>query len=100
MDIIVLYPYLCPLFFFPLLFKNLYPLEQWNPSDEETQKELDEYRGTYKNQVNYRLSMYESSENSGKTLIGIFFLLDFCSRSFGMMFVEMAYFSNGLYFND
>ncbi|SVD97800.1 uncharacterized protein METZ01_LOCUS450654 [marine metagenome] len=51
--------------------------EHWNPNSIEIQKELDIYRGNYKDQLNYRSSMYKPSGNSGKDLIVISFLLDF-----------------------
>ena len=74
-------------------------IKHWNPSNEILQQELDAYRGPYKKQVQYREQLWSSSKSIGKGIIGISFLIDIFSRSFGMMLIGMACFSWGVFNN-
>jgi len=81
-------------------------IQHWNPSDEILQQELDAYRGSYKKQVQYREQMWssnnennDSSGDIGRGIIGLAFLIDLFSRSFGMMLIGMACFSWGVFSN-
>ena len=70
-------------------------------------QEIDAYRGSYKEQVQYREQMWSSSEyNEGSSIggigagiIGLSLLLDLFCRSFGMMLIGMACFSWGVFSN-
>ena len=82
-------------------------MEHWNPPEEKLQKELDAFRGTYSEQIEYREKMWSSGEkgapakgDNGKGIIGLSFLIDFFSRSFAMMLVGMACFSWGIFSNS
>ena len=82
-------------------------IQHWNPSDEILQQELDAYRGSYKKQVQYREQMWssnnennDSSGDIGRGIIGLAFLIDLFSRSFGMMLIGMACFSWGVFSNS
>ena len=81
-------------------------IQHWKPSEERLQKELDVYRGSYKKQVQYRAQMWSSNNENkepsgeiGKGIIGLSFLIDLFSRSFGMMLIGMACFSWGVFNN-
>ena len=82
-------------------------IQHWNPSSETLQQELDAYRGSYKEQVQYREQMWSSSEyNEGNSIggigagiIGLSVLADLFCRSFGMMLIGMACFSWGVFSN-
>ena len=81
-------------------------IQHWNPSEQRLQKELDVYRGSYKKQVKYRSEMWSSNNENkepggeiGKGIIGLSFLIDLFSRSFGMMLIGMACFSWGIFNN-
>ena len=75
----------------------------WNPSDENLQQEIDAYRGSYKEQFRYREQMWSSNNDNNddisEGIIGLSYLLDFFSRSFGMMLIGMACFSWGVFSN-
>ena len=75
----------------------------WNPSDKNLQQEIDAYRGSYKEQFRYREQMWSSNNDNNdgiaEGIIGLSFLLDFFSRSFGMMLIGMACFSWGVFSN-
>jgi len=82
-------------------------INHWNPSNEILQQELDAYRGPYKKQVQYRAKMWssnnknnDSSGDIGEGIIGLSFLIDLFSRSFGMMLIGMACFSWGVFSNS
>ncbi len=82
-------------------------IKHWNPSNEILQQELDAYRGPYKKQVQYRATMWssnnknnDSSGDIGEGIIGLSFLIDLFSRSFGMMLIGMACFSWGVFSNS
>ena len=82
-------------------------INHWNPSNEILQQELDAYRGPYKKQVQYRATMWssnnknnDSSGDIGEGIIGLSFLIDLFSRSFGMMLIGMACFSWGVFSNS
>ena len=82
-------------------------IKHWNPSNEILQQELDAYRGPYKKQVQYRAKMWssnnknnDSSSDIGEGIIGLSFLIDLFSRSFGMMLIGMACFSWGVFSNS
>ena len=81
-------------------------IQHWNPSSETLQQELDAYRGSYKEQVQYREKMWSSNNKNnasggdiGAGIIGLSFLIDLFSRSFGMMLIGMACFSWGVFSN-
>lgn len=82
-------------------------VKHWNPSKEILQQELDAYRGSYEKQVQQRAHMWSSSEYNednpsggiGAGIIGLSFLIDLLSRSFGMMLIGMACFSWGVFSN-
>lgn len=82
-------------------------IKHWNPSNELLQQELDAYRGSYKKQVRHRAEMWSSNEYNennpnggiGAGIIGLSFLIDILSRSFGMMLMGMACFSWGVFSN-
>ena len=75
----------------------------WNPSDKNLQQEIDAYRGSYKEQFRYREQMWSSNNDNNdgiaEGIIGLSYLLDFFSRSFGMMLIGMACFSWGVFSN-
>ena len=82
-------------------------MEHWNPPEEELQKELEAYNGSYYEQIKHREKMWSSDTGStpsagdnGKGIIGLSFLIDLLSRSFGMMLVGMASFSWGIFSNS
>ena len=82
-------------------------IKHWNPPDEILKQELDAYRGPYKKQVRYRARMWASSDKKddysggiGAGIIGLSFLIDLFSRSFGMMLIGMACFSWGIFSNS
>ena len=82
-------------------------IEYWNPPKEDLQIELDAYRGSYFEQIKYREKMSDSDERNtsskgkkGKEIIGLSFLIDILSRSFGMMLIGMASFSWGIFSNS
>ena len=82
-------------------------IEYWNPPKEDLQIELDAYRGSYFEQIKYREKMSDLDERNtsskgknGKEIIGLSFLIDILSRSFGMMLVGMASFSWGIFSNS
>ena len=80
-------------------------IKYWNPSNNVLQQELDSYRGSYKEQFQHRAQMLSSSEYDegdpsggiGAGIIGLSFLIDLFSRSFGMMLIGMACFSWGVF---
>ena len=79
-------------------------MEYWNPQKQEIQKEIDTYRGSYSEQIEYREKMWSSHKRgtpstgaNGKAIIGLSFLIDLFSRSFGMMLIGMAFFSLGIF---
>ena len=82
-------------------------IKHWNPSNDVLQQEIDAYRGSYKEQVQYRAQMWSSSEyNKGSSIggigagiIGLSLILDLFCRSFGMMLIGMACFSWGVFSN-
>ena len=82
-------------------------IKHWNPSNKILQEELDAYRGSYEKQVQHRAQMWSSSEYNksnpnggiGAGIIGLSFLIDILSRSFGMMLMGMACFSWGVFSN-
>ena len=82
-------------------------IQHWNPSNDVLQQEIDAYRGSYKEQVQYRAQMWSSSEyNEGSSIggigagiIGLSLILDLFCRSFGMMLIGMACFSWGVFSN-
>ncbi len=82
-------------------------IQHWNPSNDVLQQEIDAYRGSYKEQVQYREQMWSSSEyNEGNSIggigagiIGLSVLADLFCRSFGMMLIGMACFSWGVFSN-
>ncbi len=80
-------------------------IEHWNPSNEVIQKEIDVYRGSYLEQIEYRDKMWRSDQNNngpgsiGKGILGLSLLNDLLSRSFGMMLIGMACFSWGVFSN-
>ena len=82
-------------------------IQHWNPSNDVLQQEIDAYRGSYKEQVQYRAQMWSSSEyNEGNSIggigagiIGLSLILDLFCRSFGMMLIGMACFSWGVFSN-
>ena len=80
-------------------------IEHWNPKNEVIQKELDVYRGSYLEQIEYRDKMWRSDQNNngpgsiGKGILGLSLLNDLFSRSFGMMLIGMACFSWGVFSN-
>ncbi len=70
---------------------NQYAIQEyWNPDNAKIKEELDIYRGSYKEQLNYRTSMYKTSENGPNNFVVISLVLDFFSRSFGMMLIGMS----------
>ena len=81
-------------------------MEHWNPPEDKLQKELDAFRGTYVEQIEFREKMWSSEKSVpvegdiGKGIIGLSFLIDFFSRSFAMMLVGMACFSWGIFSNS
>ena len=82
-------------------------MEHWNPPEEELQKELEAYNGSYYEQIKHREKMWSSDTGgspsagyNGKGIIGLSFLIDLLSRSFGMMLVGMAAFSWGIFSNS
>ena len=82
-------------------------IQHWNPSNDVLQQEIDAYRGSYEEQVQYRAQMWSSSEYNesnpsggiGAGIIGLSLLIDLFSRSFGMMLIGMACFSWGVFSN-
>ena len=80
-------------------------IRHWNPTDEIIQQELDVYRGSYSDQIEYREKMWSSDNKNddpgsiGKGIIGLAFLNDLFSRSFGMMLIGMACFTWGVFSN-
>ena len=70
-----------------------------NPDNAKIKEELDIYRGSYKEQLNYRSSMYKNSENGSNNFVIISLVLDFFSRSFDMMLIGMS-FCNWAIFSD
>ena len=82
-------------------------IQYWNPPNEVLQQELDVYRGSYKDQIQHRAEMWSSSEHNknnpsggkGAGIIGLSFLMDLFSRSFGMMLIGMACFTWGVFNN-
>ena len=82
-------------------------IKHWNPSNEILKQEVDAYRGSYEKQVKHRAQMWSSSEYNegnpsggiGAGIIGLSFLIDLLSRSFGMMLIGMACFSWGIFSN-
>ena len=82
-------------------------IQHWNPSNDVLQTEIDSYRGSYKEQFKHRAQMWSSSEYDegdprggiGAGIIGLSFLIDLFSRSFGMMLIGMACFSWGVFSN-
>jgi len=83
-------------------------IKHWNPSNEVLKQELDAYRGSYEKQMQQRTQMWSSSEYNesnpsggiGAGIIGMSFLIDLLSRSFGMMLIGMACFSWGIFSNS
>ena len=82
-------------------------IQHWNPSNDVLQQEIDAYRGSYKEQVQYRSQMWSSSEyNEGSSIggigagiIGLSVILDLFCRLFGMMLIRIACFSWGVFSN-
>ena len=81
-------------------------IQHWSPSNEILQQELDAYRGSYKEQVQHRAEIFSSNNKNnfssgdiGEGIIGLSFLIDLFSRSFGMMLIGMACFSWGVFNN-
>ena len=74
-------------------------MEHWNPPEDKLQKEIDAYRGSYVEQIEYREKMWSSEKSvpvdGWKRYYWLSFLIDFFSRSFAMMLVGMACFSWG-----
>ena len=108
--------YLIPSFsnyvFYVNVIDDLDPLAQnvikrhWNPADSKLQKEIDAYRGSYEEQFQYRAEMWSSNNENkepsieiAEEIIGLSYLLDLFSRSFGMMLIGMACFSWGIFNN-
>ena len=71
----------------------------WNPEDEVLQEELETYRGSYEEQIKHRAKMTSGGDGFGEAIIGLSFLVDLFSRSFGMMLIGMACFSLGVFSN-
>ena len=75
-------------------------IQHWNPPNEVLQQEINAYRGSYKDQIQHRAEMWSSNEynennpsgGKGSGIIGLSFLMDVFSRSFGMMLIGMACF--------
>ncbi|MEM6346514.1 MAG: DUF418 domain-containing protein [Bacteroidota bacterium] len=99
--LIYLLPALLNLYVFSTSLEQISPAEQqafinqWTPDDATLQKEIDAFRGTYSDQINYRLRNSENEQNTSENagmMLGLF-LLDFFGRAFGMMLIGMALFS-------
>ena len=71
----------------------------WNPEDEVLQEELETYRGSYEEQIKHREKMTSGGDGFGEAIIGLSFLIDLFTRSFGMMLIGMACFSLGVFSN-
>ena len=81
-------------------------MKHWNPEDSKLQEEIDVYRGSYEKQFQYRAEMWSSNNENkdpsaeiGEGIIGLSYIIDFFSRSFGMMLIGMACFSWGVFNN-
>ncbi len=82
-------------------------IQHWNPPNEVLQKEINAYRGSYKDQIQHRAEMWSSNEynennpsgGKGAGIIGLSLLMDLFCRSFGMMLIGMACFSWGVFNN-
>ena len=68
------------------------------------QQEINAYRGSYEEQFQYRSEMWSSNNENkepsieiAEEIIGLSYLLDLFSRSFGMMLIGMACFSWGVF---
>lgn len=70
----------------------------WAPSQASIEEELMIFRGTYAQQVDYRMNLYESSAPStlGGDLLDLSFLVEFFARALGMMLIGMAFYTWGI----